>query len=98
MDSDCATIERSRPQHRHICLREYEDRSVAKRFYFDLSKRETILADEIGSKAADLEEALKEAAAAIQELWDSGEAADVGEGWQLLIRDETGTVLRMLPV
>ena len=71
---------------------------MLKRFYFDLVNRETILPDEVGVEAADLDEALEEAASALEELRDSGEAADLGEGWQLLIRDKAGTLLRKLPI
>ena len=71
---------------------------MLKRFYFDLVNRETILPDEVGVEAADLDEALEEAASALEELRDSGEAADLGEGWQLLIRDRAGTILRRLTV
>ena len=71
---------------------------LLKRFYFDLVKRETILADEAGIEAADLDEALEEAKVALEELCDSGEAADFSDGWQLLIRDEAGVTLTRLPV
>ena len=40
---------------------------MLKRFYFDLVNRETILPDEVGVEAADLDEALEEAASALEE-------------------------------
>ena len=69
---------------------------MLERFYFDLVNRETILSDEAGIEAADLDEALEQAKAALEELCDSGETAEWDNGWHLRIRDETGTVLRML--
>ncbi|GEP03057.1 DUF6894 family protein [Methylobacterium oxalidis] len=71
---------------------------MLKRFYFDLVKRETILVDETGIEAADLDEAEEQAEVALQELHDSEEVANFDDGWQLAIRDETGAVLRKLPV
>ncbi|MER2263602.1 DUF6894 family protein [Methylobacterium oxalidis] len=71
---------------------------MLKRFYFDLVKRDTVLVDETGIEAADLDEAQEQAEVALQELYDSGETLDFGEGWRLVIRDETGTVLRELSV
>ncbi|GEP06954.1 DUF6894 family protein [Methylobacterium oxalidis] len=71
---------------------------MLKRFYFDLVKRDTVLVDEAGIEAADLDEAQEQAEVALQEFYDSGEAVDFGEGWQLVIRDGTGAVLKKLPV
>ena len=71
---------------------------MLKHFYFDLVNQETILPDDVGVEAADLDEALEEAASALEELRDSGEAADLGEGWQMVIRDKAGRVLRKLPI
>ena len=68
------------------------------RFYFDLVNRGTTLLDEVGIEAADPDEALEQAKAALEELCDSGETAEWDNGWHLRIRDETSTVLRMLPV
>ena len=71
---------------------------MLKRFYFDLVKQETVLVDETGIEAADLDEAQEQAEVALQELYDSDEATEFDEGWQLVIRDETGAVLKKLPV
>ncbi|MER2266900.1 DUF6894 family protein [Methylobacterium oxalidis] len=71
---------------------------MLKRFYFDLVSRERVIPDRTGIEAADLEEALEEAEAALQEMRESGEAAEFDEGWSLLIRDEAGASLRKLPI
>ncbi|MDR7040170.1 MULTISPECIES: DUF6894 family protein [Methylobacterium] len=71
---------------------------MLKRFYFDLVCRERVIPDDTGIEAADLDEALEEAEAALQEMRRSGEASEFDEGWSLLIRDEGGAALRKLPI
>ncbi|WP_336491952.1 DUF6894 family protein [Methylobacterium nigriterrae] len=68
---------------------------MLKRFYFDLVRQETLIPDEIGVEAADLDEALEQAQLALAEMREDGEAVS-DEGWALLIRDEAGTLLRRL--
>lgn len=71
---------------------------VAKRFYFDLTDGQITLRDETGVEAASLNEAQEQAWAAIDEMRDNGELDDLGRGWQLVIRDERGTVVQREPI
>jgi hypothetical protein len=71
---------------------------LLKRFYFDLVHKDTVLSDDKGAEAADLQEAVELAVRGLAELSDSGEANEFDRGWTLLIRDEAGTTLEKLPV
>jgi hypothetical protein len=74
----------------------HQGSSVLKRFYFDLVRQDTLIPDEIGVKATDLEEALEQAKIALAEMRESGEAVALGGGWEMLVRDKAGSVLRKL--
>ncbi|WP_336491185.1 DUF6894 family protein [Methylobacterium nigriterrae] len=71
---------------------------MLKRFYFDLVNRDSLIPDTDGIEAADLAEALAQAELALAEMKESGEADSFGCGWELLVRDEAGSVLRKLPI
>ncbi|MER2268621.1 DUF6894 family protein [Methylobacterium oxalidis] len=71
---------------------------MRERYYFDLAKQEVVLRDEKGVEAIDFDAALNEAERAVAELHASGDIASAEEGWSLLIRDRSGTVLARLPL
>ena len=68
------------------------------RFYFDLVHNDTVLSDDNGAEAIDLQEAVQLAIQGLAELNASGEAEDFSDGWMMLIRDERGTVFEKLPI
>ncbi|MFE1599639.1 DUF6894 family protein [Methylobacterium sp. ID0610] len=71
---------------------------VAQRFYFDLTDGFTTIRDEEGVEAEDLADALEQAEAALDEMGVAGELAGLEEGWRLVIRMDTETVLATIPV
>ena len=75
-----------------------EGKWLLTRFYFDLVHNDTVLSDDKGAEASDLQEAIELAIQGVAELNDSGEADDFGGGWMMLIRDESGTVFEKLQI
>ncbi|GEP04950.1 DUF6894 family protein [Methylobacterium oxalidis] len=65
---------------------------MAQRFHFDLTDGYRTLRDRAGTLAPDVDRALAQALMAIKELRDSGELATLGDGWQMVVRDTSGTV------
>ena len=65
---------------------------MAEHFHFDLTDGATIILDEEGVEASDLDHALAQALVAIKEMRESGELAELGDGWQMVVRDTSGTV------
>ncbi|WP_246696801.1 DUF6894 family protein [Methylobacterium planeticum] len=63
---------------------------MGQRFYFDLRGNRTVIIDQEGIVANDLNEAIVEALAALREMRASGELDEFGDGWKLIIRDEKG--------
>ncbi|WP_336487942.1 DUF6894 family protein [Methylobacterium nigriterrae] len=68
------------------------------RFHFDLIGDETVLTDEVGVVAGNLDEALAEALEAINILQDSGELAEIDFGWQMAVRDESGLIRKTFAI
>lgn len=73
-------------------------RAVAERFYFDLRSRQTVIIDETGSLASDLNEAIVQALEALREMRASGEMDDFDDGWKLVIRDDLGEIRKVFSV
>ncbi|WP_236960609.1 DUF6894 family protein [Methylobacterium durans] len=70
---------------------------MRQRVFFDLTDGLTILADETGVVVADLDQALRQAASAIEEMRLSGQLR--GEfGWRIVVRDANRTILHLLPL
>ncbi|AWN40663.1 hypothetical protein U8607_04695 [Methylobacterium durans] len=65
---------------------------MAQRFHFDLTDGFRTLHDRAGTLAPDVDRALVQALMAIKELRESGELATLGDGWQMIVRDTSGTV------
>lgn len=71
---------------------------MAERFFFDLTDGVHIIPDETGVLAADLNEAITQAVAVLQEISAAEDLRDVDEAWALIIRDAGGKALITLPV
>lgn len=71
---------------------------MSQRFHFDLTNGETFIRDDEGVDASGPDEAIEEARAALDCLRGNEEAPALGDGWQLIIRDESGTTLRAIPL
>ena len=67
-------------------------------FHFDLTDGQTTMPDARGAEAADLAEAIAQAALVIEELRRSGELVHVEGVWALVIRDADGRDLHRIPV
>ena len=63
------------------------------RYYFDLANGRDLVRDDVGVTASGPAEAIKEARAALVEMYRNEEAPEPGDIWRLLIRDEAGTSL-----
>lgn len=66
------------------------------RFYFDLTNGPDILRDHDGVEASSLDEAAGQVQAALEDLRGNEEAPAAGDGWQMVIRDESGTTLKTI--
>ena len=66
------------------------------RFYFDLTNGPNTLRDDEGVEASSLDEATGQAQAAMDDMRSKDEAPTQGEGWQLIIRDESGVTLKAI--
>ena len=71
---------------------------MAQRFYFDLRGDRTVIPDETGILANDLNEAIVEALEALREMRASGELDEFGDGWKLAIRDDKGVVRKTFSI
>ena len=71
---------------------------MGRRFYFDLTNGEDLIRDDDGVDASGLDEAIKEAQAALDEMRGSHSADMPGAGWKLIIRDEDGAIQKTLPL
>jgi hypothetical protein len=68
------------------------------RFHFDLTDGRTTMPDTTGAEAADLAEAIAQAALVLEELRKGGELIHVDDAWDLVIRDADGRDLHRMPV
>ncbi|WP_203236438.1 DUF6894 family protein [Methylobacterium crusticola] len=71
---------------------------MAQRFYFDLGNERTTIRDDVGSRADDLDDAVEQAQAVVEEMRRSGELASFLGDWWLTIRIADGSVLATIPV
>ena len=69
---------------------------MGQRFHFDLKNGEDLISDVVGVDADGPDEAIDEARAALEDMRLNEEAPALGDGWQLIIRDDTGTTLRTI--
>jgi hypothetical protein len=67
-------------------------------FHFDLTDGRITMPDARGAEAADLAEAIAQAALVIEELRRGGELVHVEGAWDLVIRDADGRDLHRIPV
>ncbi len=65
---------------------------MQERFYFDLTDGCTAWNDDEGIEAPDLDHALAQAFLALKEMRQTGELDQLGEGWQMIVRDEADVV------
>lgn len=70
---------------------------MLQRIFFDLQNGSSFLRDTEGVEARDIDQALVEARAVIEEMRGSKDLASADD-WHLVIRDESGATLRTLPV
>ena len=68
------------------------------RFHFDLTDGRITMSDPYGAEAADLSEAIEQAALVIEEVRRNGELMDVDGPWDLLIKDSRGHELHRLQI
>lgn len=69
---------------------------MAERFHFDLTDGATSILDEEGVEASDLDHALAQALVAIKEIRESGELAELGDGWQMVVRDGNSRIRHLI--
>jgi hypothetical protein len=69
-----------------------EENRVTERFYFDLTDGYTAWNDGEGIEAPSLDHALAQALVALKEMRQNGEVDQLGEGWQMIVRDDAGVV------
>lgn len=70
---------------------------MSQRLFFDLTDGMTLFADETGVVVTDLDQALRQAASAIEEMQRSGQLFGQ-HGWRIVVRDADRTILHLLPV
>ena len=63
------------------------------RYYFDLANGDDLIRDDVGVDAGSPAEAFEEAQAALIDMQGNRKAREIGSGWQLVIRDESGMTL-----
>jgi hypothetical protein len=68
------------------------------RFFFDLVCGEEAIRDEKGVEARDLDQALADARIVIAEMADEVTEADLGQSWELIVRDDMGSIVGCLPI
>ena len=69
---------------------------MGQRFHFDLTNGADIIRDDEGIEASGPNEAIEEARAALADMHGNEEAPVPAEGWQLLIRDESGAIVKAI--
>ena len=69
-----------------------EENRVTERFYFDVTDGYTAWNDGEGIEAPSLDHALAQALVALKEMRQNGEVDQLGEGWQMIVRDDAGVV------
>ena len=68
------------------------------RFFFDLVCGDEVILDNDGVEAMDLDQALAAARSAIAEMVDEVIEDGSGQPWAMIVRDETGSLVRRLPI
>jgi hypothetical protein len=68
------------------------------RFFFDLVCGDEVIQDDEGVEARDLDQALAEARSAIAEMADEVMEDGSGQPWAMIVRDETGALVRRLSI
>ena len=69
---------------------------MSQRFHFDLTNGEEFIRDTEGIDARGPHEAIEEAQAALADMRGNEETPASGDGWQLVIRDESGVTLKAI--
>lgn len=69
---------------------------MSQRFHFDLTNGEKLIRDDEGVDASGPDEAIEEAQAALEYMRGNEEVLAPGDGWQLIIRDESGLTLKAI--
>lgn len=69
---------------------------MSQRLYFDLTNGQDLIQDTEGVEAEVLGEAFEDAQSALTEMRRSGDANTPADGWQMIIRDESGMTLRSM--
>ena len=71
---------------------------MCQRYFYDLTNGDDHMRDTEGVVASGPDEAIEEARAAMADMRSNEESPVPAEGWQLVIRDESGMTLRSLPL
>jgi hypothetical protein len=71
---------------------------MTERFFFDLVCGDEVIQDDEGVEARDLDQALAEARSAIAEMADEVMEDGSGQPWAMIVRDETGALVRRLSI
>lgn len=69
---------------------------MGQRFHFDLTNGEELIRDDEGIEASSPDEAIKEARAAVADMRSNEQALVPAEGWQLVIRNESGATVKAI--
>ncbi len=69
---------------------------MSQRFYFDLTNSDALIRDDEGVDASGPDEAIEEARAALDEMRGDEEAPALRDGWQIVVRDESGMALKAM--
>lgn len=71
---------------------------MLKRFFFDVINDESIIVDEQGVDAANLEQALDDAKIVLGQIADELGASSIKDSWTLVIRDQSGMTVAHIPI
>lgn len=69
---------------------------MIQRFHFDLTNGEDLIRDDEGVDASSPNEAIEEARSALDDMRRNEEAPREGDGWQLIVRDESGETVKAI--
>ena len=69
---------------------------MSQRFHFDLTNGLELMQDAEGVDASGPDEAIEEARAALEDMLSLEGTAALGDGWRLIIRDESGMTVRAI--
>ena len=69
---------------------------MSQRFHFDLTNGEELIRDDDGIEASGPDEAIEEARAAVADMRSNEETPVPSEGWQLVVRDESGATVKAI--